>query len=109
VKCAVFWSNSGRPGTATEAFPPAATRDRLTAFALHHLGRSTGIAARQRQRTGGSGEAMDVPISGFSVLVIAIFVLAVILVTMSVKVVPQGYEYTVERFGRYTKTLTPGL
>ena len=23
--------------------------------------------------------------------------------------VPQGYEWTVERFGRYTHTLTPGL
>jgi regulator of protease activity HflC (stomatin/prohibitin superfamily) len=26
-----------------------------------------------------------------------------------VRVVPQGYEYTVERFGRYTHTLKPGL
>src|SRR3546814_4025041 len=28
---------------------------------------------------------------------------------MSVKAVPQGYEYTVERFGRYIKTPPPGL
>lgn len=28
---------------------------------------------------------------------------------MSVKSVPQGMEYTVERFGKYTRTLTPGL
>jgi len=28
---------------------------------------------------------------------------------MSVKSVPQGMEYTVERFGKYTNTLTPGL
>ncbi len=28
---------------------------------------------------------------------------------MAVKIVPQGYEYTLERFGRYTKTLKPGL
>ncbi|MBU2582104.1 MAG: SPFH/Band 7/PHB domain protein [Alphaproteobacteria bacterium] len=27
----------------------------------------------------------------------------------TVKVVPQGYNYTVENFGRYTRTLTPGL
>ncbi|HVY89489.1 MAG TPA: SPFH domain-containing protein [Hyphomonadaceae bacterium] len=27
----------------------------------------------------------------------------------SVKVVPQGYQYTVEQFGRYTRTLSPGL
>jgi len=35
--------------------------------------------------------------------------LAVVLVYNSVKIVPQGFEYTVERFGRYTRTLTPGL
>ncbi|MCF6202204.1 MAG: SPFH/Band 7/PHB domain protein [Methylococcaceae bacterium] len=34
---------------------------------------------------------------------------AILLVFMSVKSVPQGMEYTVERFGRYTNTLTPGL
>ncbi|MCC1495986.1 SPFH/Band 7/PHB domain protein [Alcanivorax sp. 1008] len=28
---------------------------------------------------------------------------------MGAKMVPQGYEYTVERFGRYTHTLRPGL
>src|SRR4029453_15762040 len=26
-----------------------------------------------------------------------------------VKLVPQGYNYTVENFGRYTRTLNPGL
>ena len=25
------------------------------------------------------------------------------------KIVPQGWNYTVERFGRYTRTLRPGL
>jgi len=35
--------------------------------------------------------------------------LAVLLVFMSAKFVPQGTEYTVERFGRYTRTLKPGL
>ena len=39
-------------------------------------------------------------------LVIAAFVLLTIL--MGVRQVPQGYNYTVERFGRYHKTLTPG-
>jgi len=34
---------------------------------------------------------------------------AILMVFMSVKSVPQGMEYTVERFGRYTNTLTPGL
>ena len=46
---------------------------------------------------------------GFGVFVLALFVFAVLLVFMSVKSVPQGMEYTVERFGKYTTTLTPGL
>ena len=47
--------------------------------------------------------------SGFAIFVLALLVLAIILVLMGVKAVPQGMEYTVERFGRYTKTLRPGL
>ena len=46
---------------------------------------------------------------GFQEFVILILVLAVVLVAMGVKSVPQGMEYTVERFGRYTRTLRPGL
>ena len=41
--------------------------------------------------------------------IIAIAVVGISLVFMGAKVVPQGMEYTVERFGRYTKTLRPGL
>lgn len=46
-----------------------------------------------------------------SVGVFFLFLLAfvLVLVFLSVKSVPQGMEYTVERFGRYTNTLTPGL
>ena len=40
---------------------------------------------------------------------IVIFSFAILMVFMSVKAIPQGFEYTVERFGRYTNTLTPGL
>jgi len=36
-------------------------------------------------------------------------VLAVVYVVLGVKTVPQGREWTVERFGKYTKTLPPGL
>jgi len=43
------------------------------------------------------------------VFAIAVLVLASIVVVLGVKRVPQGTEYTVERFGRYTKTLRPGL
>ncbi|MYF06809.1 MAG: SPFH/Band 7/PHB domain protein [Rhodospirillaceae bacterium] len=45
----------------------------------------------------------------FSIFVVVVIVLAIALVFMGVKTVPQGFEYTVERFGRYTRTLAPGL
>ena len=41
--------------------------------------------------------------------VIALVVLAFIFVGTAVKVVRQGNEFTVERFGKYTRTLPPGL
>ena len=43
------------------------------------------------------------------IFVVVLLVFAVITVLKGVRVVPQGYEWTVERFGRYTHTLTPGL
>ena len=46
---------------------------------------------------------------GFDIFVLALLVLFVIIVIAAVKIVPQGYNYTVERFGRYTRTLVPGL
>ncbi|MFO0989900.1 MAG: SPFH domain-containing protein [Alphaproteobacteria bacterium] len=49
------------------------------------------------------------PISSFAIFVIVLVVLAIMLVMMGVKTVPQGYEYTIERFGKYTHTLKPGL
>lgn len=47
--------------------------------------------------------------SGFASFILVILVLAVVTVVAGVKSVPQGYEWTVERFGRYMKTLRPGL
>ncbi|KUE80043.1 SPFH domain-containing protein [Aeromonas schubertii] len=45
-----------------------------------------------------------------SLIVLAIFVILVIAtLSAGIKIVPQGYNWTVERFGRYTRTLTPGL
>lgn len=38
-----------------------------------------------------------------------VVVFAVILLFSVVKIVPQGREFTVERFGKYTKTLSPGI
>ncbi|ODN43183.1 SPFH domain-containing protein [Piscirickettsia litoralis] len=48
-------------------------------------------------------------ISGIGIVVIVLVVLAIVVVLMGVKVVPQGSEWTIERFGRYTHTLKPGL
>lgn len=48
-------------------------------------------------------------LTGLTIFVLVVVVLAVLLVLMGVKTVPQGREYTIERFGRYTKTLRPGL
>src|SRR5690606_4820389 len=39
----------------------------------------------------------------------ALVVLVLLLLFAGNQTVPQGYNYTVERFGRYTRTLTPGL
>src|SRR5262245_6815284 len=41
-------------------------------------------------------------------VLIAVF-LAILTVFLGVKTVPQGYNWTVERFGRYTRMLRPGL
>ncbi len=50
-----------------------------------------------------------IPLSAAGVFVIILVIIAIILVFRAVKQVPQGSEWTVERFGRYTKTLRPGL
>lgn len=47
--------------------------------------------------------------AGFQLFIIIVFLLSATLLIMGVKAVPQGNEYTVERFGRYTRTLSPGL
>jgi len=46
---------------------------------------------------------------GYSIFGIAVLIIGIFLVMASVKVVAQGFEYTVQRFGRYTKNLAPGL
>ncbi|MCG8544582.1 MAG: paraslipin, partial [Alphaproteobacteria bacterium] len=48
-------------------------------------------------------------LGGFAIFVIVFVVLVVVLLFMGVKQIPQGFESTVERFGRYTRTLRPGL
>jgi regulator of protease activity HflC (stomatin/prohibitin superfamily) len=46
---------------------------------------------------------------GFDVFAIVIVALAILTLFAGVKTVSQGYNWTVERFGRYTRTLRPGL
>jgi regulator of protease activity HflC (stomatin/prohibitin superfamily) len=46
---------------------------------------------------------------GFEITAIAFVLLIAILIGTGVRMVTQGFEYTVERFGKYTKTLSPGL
>ena len=48
-------------------------------------------------------------LDGLDIFVIALVVLVLWLLFAGIKTVPQGYQYTVERFGRYTRTLEPGL
>jgi len=50
-----------------------------------------------------------ITLSGFGLFALAIVVFVLISVLMGVRQVPQGYGYTVERFGKYYKTLHPGL
>ncbi len=45
----------------------------------------------------------------FGNVVFLLVVLAIAVIIMAVKQVPQGYEWTVECFGRYVQTLHPGL
>ena len=45
----------------------------------------------------------------FTSVVLLIAAVGLVLIVSSVKQVPQGYNWTVENFGRYTRTLTPGL
>jgi regulator of protease activity HflC (stomatin/prohibitin superfamily) len=47
--------------------------------------------------------------TGFDIVVIVLVVFIIIVLFSAVKTVPQGYNYTVQRFGRYTRSLSPGL
>ncbi|MCP4315392.1 MAG: SPFH/Band 7/PHB domain protein [Hyphomicrobiales bacterium] len=49
------------------------------------------------------------PLAGFDIAVIVFVVLVILILFAGIKTVAQGYNNTVERFGRYTRTLSPGL
>lgn len=42
-------------------------------------------------------------------MITVLIVLALVIVYSGLKIVPQGFQWTIERFGRYTQTLQPGL
>ena len=46
---------------------------------------------------------------GFDIWILAAVVALIVIVIAGIKQVPQGHNYTVERFGRYIRTLKPGL
>ncbi len=48
-------------------------------------------------------------VSPFLIFTLIVVVLAVLIVYAGIKTVPQGEQWTVERFGRYTRTLESGL
>jgi len=47
--------------------------------------------------------------SGFDIFAIVLVLLVIVTLVAGVKTVPQGYDWTIERFGKYTQTLSPGL
>jgi regulator of protease activity HflC (stomatin/prohibitin superfamily) len=48
-------------------------------------------------------------ISGFFIFLLVVLVIVLAVIARGVRTVPQGYQWTVERFGRYRITLSPGL
>src|ERR1041385_1023775 len=47
--------------------------------------------------------------TGFDIFAIVLVLLIILTLFAGVKTVPQGYDWTIERFGKYTQTLSPGL
>ncbi|MCW5722928.1 MAG: paraslipin, partial [Devosia sp.] len=48
-------------------------------------------------------------LDGLSITLIGIGILLILILFAGAKTVPQGYNFTIERFGKYTRTLKPGL
>jgi regulator of protease activity HflC (stomatin/prohibitin superfamily) len=46
---------------------------------------------------------------GFEIFAIAILIFVIVTAWKGVRIVPQGEEWVVERFGKFERTLTPGL
>jgi regulator of protease activity HflC (stomatin/prohibitin superfamily) len=48
-------------------------------------------------------------LSGFFLFLLIVLAVAIVVISRGIRTVPQGYQWTVERFGRYRITLLPGL
>jgi hypothetical protein len=51
----------------------------------------------------------DLGLGGLNTVLVVLGVLLIVVLFAGAKTVPQGYHYTIERFGRYIRTLKPGL
>jgi regulator of protease activity HflC (stomatin/prohibitin superfamily) len=48
------------------------------------------------------------PVSlGFNVFVVVLVILVIVTIALGVRTIPQGYSYTVERFGRFSRSSAP--
>ena len=54
-------------------------------------------------------ELIGIDFSTFDIFLVALLAISILIIFMGVKTVPQGNEFTVERFGKYIRTLKPGL
>ena len=54
-------------------------------------------------------EMLPAMLTGLGIFATVIMLFVLLTVMMGIRQVPQGYNFTVERFGKYYKTLTPGL
>ena len=52
---------------------------------------------------------MTLEVSAFGIFAAVLVVFVIVTILMGVRQVPQGFALTIERFGRYHKTLTAGL
>lgn len=48
-------------------------------------------------------------LNGFFIFLLVVLFVVVVVIARGVRTVPQGYQWTIERFGRYRITLLPGL
>ncbi len=79
--------------------------DALIALKVSHRRNAAVRLEGRARRRKGEGEYMESTI----VWALVVVALAVVLVRTSVIIVRQGYEYTVERFGKYQATFAPGF